>query len=479
MRHHTRGLALSVLLLVLPCAVASAATPQQKNLVLRHLDSVQMFESKKFFDGRNMVKGTEFMVFDKYARAFNNTYIKAVNAWNGLGKRLQADPGMRPVFLKLKAKSAYRKALLASWERERKRYKANAAARRVAARSTLRRRGTRRVVTSRGGRARPAFPPGSFDNAKQLVLCEKFTKTLWDGAKPVATLLGRPRLYNGQPGSKPAVIAKWMKKIAAECAKPQFATVAKYGCTKSCKGVGASKVCVVVPSTSKPERRARHFPEWCDVAPRWKEVLGKTVAEGLQQEMQFFEQRPHRKIRPGTQAYYLFYFITPNSEGWLQKNKYWRELYYSDDIKKRLVENLTKGYKGVDLKISLDDSKLQPVKKAFDDLRDVVTEKVGKWPIPKAGKKNYGIKLAKADLKGWLKGVKIKKAFTKNKTWYVHKKGSRPYRRTWGGYVFYKIKGEPHCQLRSYTLEEMYKGGGRYQKAKRIEWGWNRYQKCK
>ncbi|HIE71804.1 MAG TPA: hypothetical protein EYP98_17395, partial [Planctomycetes bacterium] len=73
--------------------------------------------------------------------------------------------------------------------------------------------------------------------------------------------------------------------------------------------------------------------------------------------------------------------------------------------------------------------------------------------VPKAGKKNYGLKLATSDLKGWLKGVKVKKAFAKNKSWYVHSKYGKPYRRTWGGYVFYKIKGEPHCQLRSYTLE--------------------------
>ena len=453
-----------------------AATPQQKNLVLRHLDSMRMFESKKPFDGKSMVSNTKFTTFDKYARGFNDTYIKAVNAWNGLPKKLQADPGMHPVLKKLQAKGAYRKVLLASWQLELKRHKATAAARNVIARGAKR----RTTSTSRGGRrAAPTYPAGSFDNAGQLALCSKFNNLVRDAWKPMATLLGRRRLFNGKPGSKPQEIAKWMTTVAAACKRAEFAPVAKYGCTKDCKGIGKSKTCVVVPNRQKAEFRGRHYPEWCENALNWKAVLGKTIANELQDEMQFFEKRPHRKMRPGKQAYFLFYFITPNSVGWLQKNKYWSELSYSEEIKKRLVENLTERYKGLDLKVTHDDNKLKPVKKAFDDLRDVINAEVGKWPIPKAGKKNYGIKLATSDLKGWLKGVKVKKAFAKNKSWYVHSKYGKPYRRTWGGYVFYKIKGEPHCQLRSYTLEEMYKGGGRYQKAKRIEWGWNRYQKCK
>ncbi len=51
-------------------------------------------------------------------------------------------------------------------------------------------------------------------------------------------------------------------------------------------------------------------------------------------------------------------------------------------------------------------------------------------------------------------------------------------RRTLPGYVLFKLPADPFCQLRSYTLTESYAGGGTYQKAAGVRFGYIRFQAC-
>ena len=46
------------------------------------------------------------------------------------------------------------------------------------------------------------------------------------------------------------------------------------------------------------------------------------------------------------------------------------------------------------------------------------------------------------------------------------------------GWAVFKVKGDPFCQARSFSLSEPYKGGGRYQKDRSVSFGSVRWQKC-
>ncbi len=47
------------------------------------------------------------------------------------------------------------------------------------------------------------------------------------------------------------------------------------------------------------------------------------------------------------------------------------------------------------------------------------------------------------------------------------------------GFVLLQVKGDPLCQLRSWTVSEDYQGGGRYQPATGATVGYVRWQACK
>lgn len=54
-----------------------------------------------------------------------------------------------------------------------------------------------------------------------------------------------------------------------------------------------------------------------------------------------------------------------------------------------------------------------------------------------------------------------------------------PTHRWKGGFALLRIKGDPFCQLRSWTVTETYAGGGRYQPASSATLGYVRWQACK
>ncbi|MFQ5486302.1 MAG: hypothetical protein ACE5DO_13345, partial [Desulfobacterales bacterium] len=119
-------------------------------------------------------------------------------------------------------------------------------------------------------------------------------------------------------------------------------------------------------------------------------------------------------------------------------------------------------------------------KKRVDDLRKEVEKTANRWVSPEEKADNYSTKLARKQIQKMHPDAKVYKAYLSRASYKIIKNSlGIPLRQTMPGYVLFKLKEDPYCQLRSYTLTEQYEGGGKYRKAAGVRFGYVRFQKCK
>ena len=118
-------------------------------------------------------------------------------------------------------------------------------------------------------------------------------------------------------------------------------------------------------------------------------------------------------------------------------------------------------------------------KARLDTLRGEVEKTAGAWQSPAKKADNYSTALAAGQIKEWHGDAQVHDAYLSRDSWKIHKNAlGVPDRRTLPGYVIFKLPDDPYCQLRSYTLTEQYAGGGTYQKAGGVRFGYVRFQDC-
>ncbi len=113
----------------------------------------------------------------------------------------------------------------------------------------------------------------------------------------------------------------------------------------------------------------------------------------------------------------------------------------------------------------------------LDALKVVVDKSAGNWQIKQAKCTDYTCKLAKKAIGRSYRGAKVKGVFQRDWKIYKNNLGVTTHR-SHAVFILFQVKGEPYCQARSMSASEPYKGGGRFQKAKRLDWGYVRFQKC-
>ena len=103
----------------------------------------------------------------------------------------------------------------------------------------------------------------------------------------------------------------------------------------------------------------------------------------------------------------------------------------------------------------------------------------GKWKLPKKGKSNYGVKLAKKQFLASFSTAKVLKVAAKKGNWTIKKNRlGVPLYRDKFGYLLAQVPGEPLCQLRLWVISEKY-NGRKYVKDDAVGWSNLRFQKCK
>jgi hypothetical protein len=127
-----------------------------------------------------------------------------------------------------------------------------------------------------------------------------------------------------------------------------------------------------------------------------------------------------------------------------------------------------------------DDSQVWAEQKdKIDQLRQTVEKTASQWQNPINKGTDYSGKLASKQIKQMHKDSHIKDVWLTRATWKIHKNSlGVPLRRTKPGYILFKRDSEKYCQLKSYTLTEQYIGGGKYQTAGGVRFGYVRFQIC-
>ncbi len=114
------------------------------------------------------------------------------------------------------------------------------------------------------------------------------------------------------------------------------------------------------------------------------------------------------------------------------------------------------------------------------DLKAAVLELADEWDTPRQETTNYGSELATKLIVDYRGADKVSgaKGWIERAEWKIHRNSlGAVLRRTQPGYVLYQVKGEPLCQLKSFTLTEQFDGTG-YQKAGTVDFGYTRWQAC-
>ncbi len=128
---------------------------------------------------------------------------------------------------------------------------------------------------------------------------------------------------------------------------------------------------------------------------------------------------------------------------------------------------------------SLDDADyLGAQEQRLVDLRQAVEQRASEWPLPRTAGRNYSSDLARNQVQRMHDDARVIDAYLSRNEWQIIKNVlGVPLRRTLPGYVIFKRPADPFCQLRPFTLTEVFDGQG-YQRAGSVQIGYVRFQTC-
>ncbi len=116
----------------------------------------------------------------------------------------------------------------------------------------------------------------------------------------------------------------------------------------------------------------------------------------------------------------------------------------------------------------------------FAALEAKVRELAPSWKVPGSACAGVACAAARKGVAAWNTGATILRVTQDAPSWKIaHNALGIPTHRWKSGYALLRVKGDPLCQLRSWTVSEDYAGGGRYQPASQGTLGYVRWQACK
>ncbi len=209
---------------------------------------------------------------------------------------------------------------------------------------------------------------------------------------------------------------------------------------------------------------------WCDAATQADELIKAAVLNQARQTVATVGSSTIQSIPEFHER-----------EGWLTFEgpvTFNSNLFFSRDGRTAAMDNVNQVLlaAGID---NAEDALWGEQKARLDALRAEVERSAGTWKSPPNEADNYSTALATDQIEAWHSDADVHDAYLSRKSWKIHKNAlGIPDRRTLPGYVVFKLPEDPYCQLRSYTLTEQYMGGGEYQEAAGVRFGYVRFQAC-
>ncbi len=156
-----------------------------------------------------------------------------------------------------------------------------------------------------------------------------------------------------------------------------------------------------------------------------------------------------------------------------------------DSMVDRAVEDIHKDFQEVGIAPPADLRErvvklAEPMRKAYAELAKAIEETASRWKLEPKGKKFYGVDMLRRAVKKTFPSAKIITAYGRPGQWTYRKTAvGLPDERTRSAYILFREKGAPYCQYWRVTVNEPYKGGGKYARADHVHLEAYRFQSCR
>jgi hypothetical protein len=457
---------------------AMALSDYQRKQITQYIDSPRMVEDRNIFDGERFTGAVDLNQTKKYYNAYLRELNFAVRGWNMLSSSVRGSAEAQALYARLEPKMAWGKAMQAAYPAHAEASKAAEAAAREAAAAAAAAQAAAPAspqpaeaatpAPAVAAAARTAAPASAGPSRAEAAKAAKAAEDAWRAScqdfqdramaplhsEPMTRLILQALEGNQAIGSADMVQqhAEVAQSVAAVCADTDLAAM-------------EAKPCWYVL------RRAAHDPvQWCKVAADAPALIRGAVLNHARRLIGSVGSSTIQSVDEFRQ-----------SEGWLTFEgpvEFSRRFELGTSGNAAVMQNVSRllASAGID---NAEQALWGDQKERLEALRQAVLETAPGWPMPQSQTDSYATALAEKQVRSMHPQAKIHRALISRGSYKIHANAlGVPDRRTLPGYVLFELPGEPFCQLRSFTLTEQYSGGGTYQPASGVRFGYVRFQSC-
>ncbi len=418
-------------------AATGGMTDYQKQQLTQYLDSDAMRKDTSIFDGERFVAGVPFDAFEQYYQGYRKNLEQALSAWERqISSTSKGAPDGQALLKQLNEAIDWGNAMSAQYAATKDQYQQQAAA----------------AQAQQQQAEAAAAEQGEAHKRQCVAFQEAAMKPL--SRDPMIRLINQMMHQNSGLGSVEGV--EQHRQVAGEV---------QAVCQSVDMELIASQPCFYV--LGRPD----HDPvTWCNAAGQANDLIKAAVLNQAQQTIEIVGSSTIQSVSEFHER-----------EGWLTLEgpvTFNDKLFFSAHGREAVMGNIGQVLlaAGID---NAEDALWGEQKSRLDTLRAEVEKTAGSWQSPAKEADNYSTALAAEQIKEWHDDAEVREAYLSRESWKIHTNElGIPDRRTLPGYVLFKLPDDPYCQLRSYTLTEQYAGGGTYQPAGGVRFGYVRFQAC-
>ena len=381
------------------------------------------------FDGKKIIDGANSTKVRLYFNTMHSYHESAVKSWNRVSKKGKLKPASKNVFPRLQKFDQYYTSLRQAYTLYGQQQK------------TVQQRSTTNKVTRLADQKicikfRNQISPQDRQRMQSLVSLQRGS---------IQHYFQDVKSINQQ--------RETIKRVATICAQPEFSHT--------------DQVCLALDPVNRSVEA-----DYCNV-PKHEQAILQRAAKNYAVKLM--------KMLGASKKFDMAKFR--KKQGWVQLEGpvSWDSLGKDEKTSKILYKRVKPVFEAVGLNgtEAIDGIQKQNSKNA--QLAAAIKQLASTWKLPGDACNGNPCELAEETLEKWYPKAEVITLKQKQKNWIVVDDDIKkiPDFRYRSGWALLRVPGDPFCQLRSWTVNEKYSGGGSYQTPNRANIGYVRWQTCK